>query len=513
MIGHRGERVTVGVDVGSSSIKVVAIDTKNHMLSSGEVSYSVERPGPGLAIIDADRWLEAAARAIQICLSKRGMDPGRVGALAVCGPAHNAALLDSSGRAVRPVIHWSDTRAAPQALALKQRLGRQILEVTLHPPMAGWTLAQFMWIRENHPESWKRATTWAVTKDYVGFKLTGELATDPYDATGTQMFDVGSGRWSPQMLGLLGWSPTENTPQVRASTAELGRVNSEASALTGLKEGTPVAVGTGDTMCEALASGAWSGGDVLIKLGSSGNVLTVAERPIIKPGVLNYPYLNRDKWIAVMATASGAASARWFRDAFLSGPKSPRKATGKVGYQFMDQVAETVNPGSDGLIFHPYLNGERSPLYDPDLRADFLGVTAAHSLPHFVRAIFEGVAMSLRHCIDDFGKGIAEDSLFSIVGGGARSPVWVSITAEVLGRQLCVGPPMAAAYGAALLARAMLSGEAPQPPDRRRTPIIIPDPDNMVRYQELMAIYRDSAELQQPISHRLSQLARDHLND
>ena len=439
-------------------------------------------------------------------MSKANVDPKRVGALAVCGPAHNAALLDSSKRPVRPVIHWSDTRAAAQARALDVESGQRILELTLHPPLAGWTLAQFMWIKENDPESWSRATTWAVTKDYVAFKLTGELGTDPYDATGTQMYNVRSAKWPPELLGRLGWSPTDNAPQVREPTAMLGRISEDISALTGLRQGTPVAVGTGDTMCEALAAGAWSSGDVLLKLGSSGNVLTVAARPRPEGGIINYPYLHRDKWIRVMATASGAASARWFRDAFLTGHGSVGDALGQEGYQLMDSMAATVNPGAGGLIFHPYLSGERSPFYDPDVRADFLGVTTAHSLAHFARAVFEGVAMSLRHCVDEFGESIGANSDLSIIGGGARSAVWVSIVAEILDRPLRLGPHSSAAYGAALLAKAMFYGEDPRPPEVPKGPMTVPDPDNVALYEDLMAVYRDSVAMQRPISQRLSRV-------
>ena len=513
MIGHSGEKVTIGVDVGSGSVKVLATDSKHRQVSFGEVPYEIERPGPSRAAVSADVWYEAAVRAIRTCLGEGNLDADRVGGVAVCGPAHNAALLDASGRPVRPVIHWSDTRAAVQACTLQREMGERVLELTLHPPMAGWTLSQFMWVRENDPESWSRAKTWAVTKDYVAFNLTGELGTDPYDAAGTQMYDVRAGLWSPDLLDRLGWSPIRNSPQVQESTEPLGRITARASALTGLKQGTPVAVGTGDTMCEALASGAWSSGDTLIKLGTSGNVLAVAERPTTEPGMLNYPYLDRDEWITVMATTSGAASARWFREVFLSERRPRESGQGTDGYQLMDELAGTVSPGAGGLIFHPYLSGERSPLYDPDLRADFLGVSAAHSLPHFARAVLEGVAMSLRHCVDGLGEIINADSEWSIIGGGSRSPVWVSIMADVLGRPLRLGPPSAAAFGAALLAKAMLSGEDPRPPEQEERRAIVPDPNNVARYRDLMAIYLDSAVLQRSISHRLSRITRKHLGD
>ena len=500
--------VTIGVDIGSSSVKVVTIDSNNRQLSSGETPYPTVRKGPGLAVVDATAWYEAAVRSIRNCLNEVNLDPDRVKALAVCGPAHNAALLDSSGNAVRPVIHWSDVRAATQARTLQRTMGERLLALTLHPPLAGWTLSQFLWVRENDPESWRRATTWAVTKDYVALRLTGELATDPYDATGTQLFDVDGRRWAAELLDLLGWSPTRNAPPVRRSTDVLGRITAEASEATGLRQGTPVAVGTGDTLCESLASGTWNRGDVLLKLGSSGNVLAVSKDPIVRNGVLNYPYLDRDEWVIVMATASGAASARWFRDAFLSKCPSPATGQARPGYDLMEQMAKTVSPGAEGLIFHPYLSGERSPIYDPDLRADFLGVSAAHSLSHFVRAVLEGVAMSLRHCVEEFGQVIKEDSSFSIVGGGSRSPVWLSILSDVLERPLHPGPPSAAAHGAALLARTMLSEESPQPPEPRDRETIMPDPANSARYHDLMEIYRDSAASQRSTSHRLSHFAR-----
>ena len=502
------EEVTIGVDIGSSSVKVAAVDANNRQLSSAEVSYPTVREGPGLAVVDATAWYDAAVRSVRSCLNESALDPDRVKALAVCGPAHNAALLDSSGNAVRPIIHWSDVRAATQARTLNERMGERLLELTLHPPLAGWTLSQFLWIRENDTESWRRARTWAVTKDYVTLRLTGELGTDPYDATGTQLFDVNGGEWAEELLDLLGWSPTRNAPRVRSSTDVLGRITAEASEATGLRQGTPVAVGTGDTLCEALASATWNTGDVLLKLGSSGNVLAVGEHPMVRPGVLNYPYLDRDEWVTVMATASGAASARWFRDVFLSEFESPATGQTRRGYDLMEQMARTITPGAEGLIFHPYLSGERSPIYDPDLRADFLGVSAAHSLSHFARAVMEGVAMSLRHCVEEFGQVIKDDSSFSIVGGGSRSPVWISILSDVLGRDLHPRSPSAAARGAAWVARAMLSGERPQPPELLKRQVITPDPANTARYDDLMEIYRHSAASHRSTSHRLSRFAQ-----
>jgi len=433
--------VLVGVDVGSSGSKAVAIDIAGRVLGSGSKSYTTRYPKPGWAEQDPEDWYQGACSAIRGCLAEGGLDGERVAAAAFAGPAHNAAILNGKGQVLRPVLHWSDLRSSSQAVRLERESGQQIFELSGQRVNPVWTLPQLLWIREYEPENWNRIARIQITKDYVRLRFTGIYATDPYDAVGTMLCRLKDSRWSAELCALIGLDP-RLLPPIGANDELAGRIGKAAARDSGLLAGTPVGMGAGDSPAEALGVGVVEPGQGTIKLGTAGIATLVTPRPLPDRRTLTYPHLLKNGGFTIGATNSGTATFRWFRENFFPG----------LGFDELVELAASAPPGSEGLIFHPYLMGERTPYWDPALRGDFIGIGHHHTPSHFARAIMEGVAYSLRECaetVDSLGVASVERKL---LGGGSRSELWGQILADVLGRPLVKPAVEDAAFGAALLA-------------------------------------------------------------
>lgn len=437
------EKVLLGIDVGSSSSKAVAVSENGEILAAGAASHPTTYPRPGWAEQDAADWAHSTVEAVRQCVG--GLSGSKVVAVAVDGPAHNFALIDGDDEVIGPVIHWSDLRSARQAEELAARAGDEIFDVSWHTVNPSWSLAQLAWIRERQPDVWAQARKLLVTKDFVRYRLTGEIATDPYDAWGTQLFDVRESVWSEMLCGLVGLSGSV-LPKVLAPHDMAGHITEEAAALTGLSAGTPVFVGSGDTVTEALGIAVHQPGDSVVKLATSGTVLVVTSGPRPDRSLLTYPHVVPESFISMAATNSGAGTMQWFRRAFLTSSDIPDDLVS------LTDLAASAPPGADGLMFHPFLMGERAPYWDPGLRAAFSGITASHALAHFVRSVLEGVAFSLRDGLRALEANDAPAENLRLVGGGARSDVWSQILADVFARPVTRVEVPAPAYGTALLA-------------------------------------------------------------
>lgn len=442
--------VLIGIDVGSSSCKVTALDRDGRVLASAEKDYVTRYPRRGWAEVNPEDWYFSACEATHACVARGNLDPGDVEAIAVAGPAHNVALLDGADKVLHPTLHWSDVRSFKEAQELEDRNGSLIRTQTLQQPHPSWTLAQLMWVRRHEPEAASRLRRFCVTKDYVRYRLTGVYSTDLYDAIGTQLFDVGQERWSEELLSIVGLTP-DAAPRVEPPTSLNGSLTARGARDLGLKEGTPVAVGSGDSAVEAAAAGAVTAGDVVVKLGTSANINAVSESPIAEIGAMNYPHVTGEGWLAISATNAGTATMKWFRDTFCQYEQSEAVRRSVDVFELIHQLSAKAPGGSDGLLFHPYLNGERSPYWDPNIRGQFSGIGMQHGRHHFARSILEGVAYSLRDCMDAVSAR-ASLNRFWLLGGGARSALWRRIVVDVLGVS-CVLPRIeGASAGSALLA-------------------------------------------------------------
>jgi xylulokinase len=495
----------LGVDVGSSDCKVTLIDAQGRVVASSAQPYPTHYPRLGWAEQDPQDWYDAACHAIRSALTAGNIRPESVAALSIDGPAHNVALLDAAGRIIRPTLHWSDLRSTPQSERLARTHGDRIFELSCCQVSPTWTLAQLLWLKENELEHWARLRRILVTKDYVRYRFTGQYQTDVYDAIGTQLYAAQTAEWSDELCDLIGFNP-DWLPPVSPATSISGPLLAEAAQDAGLCAGIPVAVGSGDSVVEALGIGAVQPGQGIVKLGTAANVNLVTARPLPSRQSITYRHVVEPHWFSITATNAGASTMRWFRDTFCR--LEVQQAQGSSVYALIDQLAAGAAAGSEGLLFHPYLMGERTPHWDPHLRGSFSGLRAGHGIQHFARAILEGVAFSIRDCLHAVQQlGQPVEQVF-LIGGGAKSRLWRQVICDVLGQPLVKPEIEDAALGAAVLAGQAIgmirdwtgvSGEV----------TLQPNPETRVLYDQLFDLYREFAQDLIAHSHRLAHIMDD----
>jgi len=363
---------------------------------------------------------------------------------------HGAVMLDEHGKVVRPALIWCDVRTNPQCEELTEKIGAaRLIQATCNPALANFTLTKLMWVREHEPENWKRVHSVMLPKDYVRFRMTGERAIDMADASGTLLLDVAHRRWSKLMLEATAIDE-RMLPVLFESPDVCARINAEGAKALGLREGTPVVAGAGDQAAGAVGMGIVAPGTVSATIGTSGVVFAATDRPALEPGGRLHTFCHAipGRWHVMGVTQSAGLSLRWFRDQFGAG-----KDDGRDPYERLSDEAAKIPPGCLGLLWAPYLMGERTPHLDPNARGALVGLTATHTRAHVVRAILEGVAFSLRDTFTLFDEMKVTVNRIRLGGGGARSPLWRQIQADVYGHEVeIVEAEEGAAYGAAILA-------------------------------------------------------------
>jgi xylulokinase len=437
-------------------------------------------------------------------LAQAGVDGAEVRGVGLTGQMHGLVLLDEAGEVLRPAILWNDQRTGAECDQIRSLLGRErFIQITGNDALTGFTAPKVLWVKNNEPEVFARVRQMLLPKDYVRFKLTGRYATDKAGGAGTVLFDLRQRDWSPEVVAALGIDPAWLPPTFEG-TSVTGQITPQAAGATGLRAGTPVVGGGGDQAAGAVGTGAVVEGVVSLSLGTSGVVFAAVDRPIIEPQGRLHAFCHAvpGKWHLMGVMLSAAGSLRWYRDALA--PES--------SFDALVEPASSVPPGSDGLFFLPYLTGERTPHPDPLARGAFVGLTVRHGQAHLTRAVLEGVAFGLR---DSFvlmqEAGLAAIDQVRITGGGARSPLWRQILANVLGAELVtVNTTEGAAYGAALLA-ATGTGAYPDVESAcaatiRLTGNTLTGPASAV-YQEVYPLYRDLY----PALHRTFQAIAQNL--
>ena len=441
----------LGIDVGTGGSRALLIDERGRVAAAATVEHApFASPQTGWAEQDARDWWRASERAVREVLQADGVRAEDVACVGLTGQMHGAVLLDERDEPLRPSIIWCDVRTYEQCRALTERVGAErLIQLVSNPALEGFTLPKMLWVREREPAVWERVRAVLLPKDYVRLRLTGEKATDVADASGTLLFDVSRRKWSDEMLELAGIERSL-LPRAFESSEVTGRVSAEAAQATGLREGTPVVAGAGDQAAGAVGMGIVRPGAVSATIGTSGVVFAATDRPALDPKgrVHTFCHAVPERWHVMGVTQSAGLSLRWFRDQFGAGEDD-----GRDPYERLSEEAATVPPGSDGVLWAPYLMGERTPHLDPHARAALVGLNASHKRAHVVRAILEGVAFSLRDTFTIFEEmGVPVESI-RLGGGGARSRVWRQIQADVYGREVeLVEADEGAAYGAALLA-------------------------------------------------------------
>jgi len=478
----------LGMDIGTGGTRAVLINEQGQVVASAACEHAPFRsPKPGWAEQDPEDWWRAAQSAIREVLATSGIAASDIEAIGLTGQMHGAVMLDVEGRVLRPSLIWCDQRTDAQCDWLHERIGRErLIELTCNPALPNFTLTKLLWVREYEPEIFARIAHILCPKDYVRFRLTGSYAMDVQEASGTLLLDVTHRRWSSEVAQIAGIDEAW-LPQLFESQEVCAQISREAAAATGLISGTSVVAGAGDQGAGAVGMGILQPGSVSATIGTSGVVFAATASPTKDPlGRLHtFCHAVPERWHVMGVTQAAGLSLRWLRDVIAPG----------ASYDTLTDEAAQVPPGSDGLVWAPYLLGERTPHLDSKATAAFYGITASHTRGHLVRAVLEGVAYSLKDTFTLFAElGIPVQGV-RLGGGGARGPLWRSIQASTYGYTSDVlVAEEGAAFGAALLA-GVGAGAWPDTDAACAAAIqvaeqIAPDPAALPSYAEGYAVFR-----------------------
>lgn len=434
----------LGIDIGTGGSRAVVIDEAGAVLASRTAGHAAfASPEIGWAEQDPRDWWRASVETVRGVLESVPAD--EIGAISFSGQMHGSVMLDSADEVVRPALLWCDQRTSAQCDEITATIGRErLIELVSNPAVTGFTLPKLLWVRENEPANWDRVRTVLLPKDYVRLRLTGEKASDVADSSGTLYFDVGNRRYSNEIMSALGLD-ADLFPPVFESVERTGAVNAAAAAETGLLEGTTVVAGAGDNAAGAVGMGIVKPGMLSATIGTSGVIFAVTDEPKLdlKGRIHTLCHAVPGRWHNTGVTLSAGLSFKWFRE----------NLGGGLSYDQLTDEASEIPSGSNGLLWLPYLMGERTPHLDPNARAAFVGLTASHTRAHMTRAVFEGVAFSLRDSIEIFRELGARMESVRLGGGGATSEHWRQVQADVYGMPCeTIEAEEGAAFGAAILA-------------------------------------------------------------
>jgi xylulokinase len=449
----------LGIDTGTGGTRAVLIDGAGKILASAIVEHApISSPHPGWAEQHPDDWWRAACRAIPDCLARAGATADDVEGIGLTGQMHGLVLLEQDGRVLRPSLIWCDQRTGDECAAITEKMGaKRLIELTANPALTGFTLPKVWWVQKHEPEVWSRARSILLPKDYIRFRLTGTRAIDVADASGTLMLDVVHRKWSAPMMEASRLKE-EMLPRVFESPEIASRMSEEGARVTGLRAGIPVVAGAGDQAAGAVGMGIVRPGAVSATIGTSGVVFAATASPFLDPHgrIHTFCHAVPNRWHVMGVTQAAGYSLRWFRDQFGVNSDTGGSAASSAQrdpYDRLSDEAALAPPGADGLLWAPYLMGERTPHLDPQARGALVGLTATHTRGHIIRAILEGVAFSLRDTLTIFSELKLPVESIRLGGGGARGPLWQQIQADVYGLPVdLVEAEEGPAYGAALLA-------------------------------------------------------------
>ena len=478
----------LGIDISTTSSKALVIDDQGKVIAVASAPHTLQTPKPLWSEQNPNEWWQAVSTSIRGALEKANLSGKNISAIGLTGQMHGLVLLDERGNVLRPAILWNDQRTQAQCDEIHQRVGKsKFIQVTGNVALTGFTAPKILWVKENEPEVFAKASHVLLPKDYVRYKLTGEYAMDKADGAGTVLFDLRARDWSDEILAQLD-IPRAWMPKTYEGPEFTGYVNAEAAALTGLKVGTPVAAGGGDQAAGAVGMGAVEPGVVSLTLGTSGVIFATTPSALIEPEGRLHAFCHAvpDMWHFMGVMLSAAGSFQWYHD----------KLAPELSFDDLTREAEPVPAGSEGLQFLPYLSGERTPYPDPLARGSFIGLTLRHGRAHMTRAVLEGVSFGLKDSftlIQNAGMGTITQVRAS--GGGIKSPLWRQILASVLNSELVtVNTAEGGAYGAALLAGVGVGtwksvAEACNA-CIKITGSTLPDPAQVEAYQKAYSIYR-----------------------
>ncbi len=471
----------LGIDFGGGSSKATLLSAEGKIVAEASAEYETYHVENGFCEQKPEDWKQALRQTAISLLEQSGIDVDDILAVALDSATHTAVLCDKDMNPLRDAIHWTDSRSRAQSAYLREKYGERIFELTYHKPDTIWTLPQLLWVKENEPEVFGKISNILFEKDYLRYLLTGVVCTDNIEAQGSMLFDSAKGEWSAEICDMIGL-PVSVLPRIVRPTDIIGSITEEGAALTGLKAGIPVICGTTDTVMEVFASGATGAGDTTVKLATAGRICVITDKAFPDRDVVNYSHIIDGLWYPGSATKAAASSLRWYRDTFGG------------DYRELDDGAAGVTVGCDGLVFHPYINGELTPYADPRLCGSFVGIRSGHTKAHFTRAVLEGVAFSLLHSkkkLESLGIKCAQRA--TLIGGGAKSPLWQSIVADCLDIELNVTDSSDSSLGSAMLAGVAMgvfeSAEAAAKACIHVNKTVKPNKENHEKYMKLFQEY------------------------
>ncbi|MBI5361009.1 MAG: xylulokinase [Planctomycetes bacterium] len=487
----------LGIDIGTTGVKTLLLNRRGSVVGASIKEYPMAMPEPGWAEQSPEDWWQAVIDSVREVLNLSGIPAGDIAGIGLSGQMHGSVFLDKDNKVLRPCILWCDQRTAKECAYIEWKIGRKkLIRLAGNPALTGFTAGKVLWVRNNEPGVYKKINKILLPKDYIRFRLTGAFATEVSDASGTLFLDVKNRKWSKQILEELD-VPLSFMPECRESWEISGMITEKAGRLTGLKTGTPVIGGGGDQAAQAIGTGIVKPGIISINIGTSGVVFACSEKPQFDPAgrVHTFCHAVPRKWHVMGVMLAAGGSLRWFRDNLGREEARAAKQKGIDPYEALIEEARNIPAGSEGLMFLPYLSGERTPYADPCARGVFFGLGLRHTKGHMIKAVLEGVCFGLRDSlgiIEELGIPVKE---IRVTGGGARSKAWIQILSDVLGREIItVEPAEGSAYGAALLAGigAGVYADAAQACGRtiRTKAVFRPSPANASVYNRRYRLFR-----------------------
>lgn len=496
----------MGIDLGTSSLKTMLMDGEGRVLTVCARDYQFASPRQGWAEHDPGEWWDACVYTVQQVLSRSGVRGEDVAGVSFSGQMHGLVALDAQGQVIRPSILHCDARSAGQVQEIRESLGEErVRSLMMNPVYSGFLLVSLLWVRENEPENYARIRHVMLPKDYLKWKLTGTVTTDRSDASATLAFDVAKGDWSDEVIAHFDL-PRDIFPPVHNTDEAVGTVSAAAAAETGLSTRTVVVAGGGDQVMQGIGNGVTAVNGVSVNIGTSGQVSFQSDSAILNPSLSTNTFCGYKlgRWITMGAIMNAGLCLKWCN-----------KLLGQTDYKALNEAVSLVPPGSRGVVFLPYLNGERTPHLNPDLSGAFVGVNLSTGAAEMSRSVMEGVAFALNQCIELCGElGLHPEGEIVASGGGARSEPWLQIQADIFNRplkvaevqeQACLGACIAAGVGAGLYE----SIEAGCRTVVRYQPrVIVPDAAAHRVYEDYYQLFKDAFTAGGALLNRVTLLGR-----
>lgn len=450
--------VFLGIDVGTSGTKTLAIREDGQILASATREYPLSSPHPGWSEQNPEDWWTAVVESVRAVLSQGNIAPGDVKGIGLSGQMHGSVFLNRDHQVIRPALLWNDQRTAAECEEIEQRAGGReaLINLVANPALTGFTAPKILWLRRHEPENYAQVQKILLPKDYIRFRLTGEFATEVSDASGTLLLDVRNRCWSRELLSKLEIDPAL-LPTVYESIEVSGTLSSASAGLLGLSSGVPVVGGGGDQAAGAVGNGIVSRGDISATMGTSGVIFAHSDEVQIDAAGRLHTFCHAvpGKWHVMGCVLSAGGSLQWYRNHLGQAEQITAKAMGVDPYVLLSAEAAQAPPASEGLFFLPYLTGERSPHADPDARGAWIGLTLRHGRPHMVRSVMEGATFAMRDCLEVIREMNIPVGQIRLSGGGGRSEFWRQLQADIYGQEVVtINAEEGPAFGVALLAAA-----------------------------------------------------------